>query len=119
MRREVLADWRDFASILEETPHNVAYALGALRSDLPDSVVVVSKLNLKADDPEFVTRTKTNILPHKGVPGLILLDIDLKGMPPEVKERLPEQRVPRRHLPMLDMLDILAFLDFALESSRT
>src|SRR3981081_1520842 len=41
--RVTLPDWRDFKSLLEGTPRNAAWALGALRPDLPDSAPLVRK----------------------------------------------------------------------------
>jgi hypothetical protein len=51
MRRMALSDWRDFAALIEETPNNVAYALGAIRADLAASVRRVAKADPQSGQP--------------------------------------------------------------------
>jgi hypothetical protein len=41
MERLCLEDWRDFAGIIEDTPTNVAYVLGCLNPNQPNSVHLV------------------------------------------------------------------------------
>src|SRR5580658_185728 len=47
MERIRLDDWRDFGALIEKTPRNTAWALGALRDGLPDATRLVLK-----DDPQ-------------------------------------------------------------------
>lgn len=41
--RTILPDWRDFAALIELTPRDTAYALGAIKPGLPD--LLASSLN--------------------------------------------------------------------------
>jgi Protein of unknown function (DUF3631) len=84
MMRLHLPDWRDFKGILEETPRNTAYALGALRPGLPDSVPLVRKRDPQSAQPRFATRTAGAIL-YRAEPSFVLCDFDTKGMPPAVE----------------------------------
>ena len=43
MSRLPLADWRDFAKVLESTTSNVAYGIGTMREGLPNSATIVLK----------------------------------------------------------------------------
>jgi hypothetical protein len=87
MTRLHLPDWRDFKEILEATPRNTAYALGALRPGLPDSVPLVRKRNAPSAQSGVATRTAAEIL-YKAEPSFVLCDFDTKGMPPDVGSRL-------------------------------
>lgn len=87
MRRMALPDWRDFAALIEETPKNVAYALGAIRADLAASVRLVAKADPQSGQPGFATRTAGTIQ-YRKQPGLVLLDFDTKGMPEILRARL-------------------------------
>jgi len=90
MIRERLDDWRAFAALIEATPRNVAYALGAMRPDLPETIHHVTKKDPQSGHPGFATRTKGTLLyPPRG-PALVLCDFDTKGMPAEVRSRLRE-----------------------------
>ena len=90
MTRLHLPDWRDFKEMLEATPRNTAYALGALRPGLPDSVQLVRKRDPQSAQPGVATRTADAILYREKCPGFALLDFDTKGMPPGVKTRLQD-----------------------------
>jgi hypothetical protein len=61
MERLCLADWRDFAGLIEQTPRNVAYALGRLRDDLPASVRLVVKDELTPGATDAAARPAENI----------------------------------------------------------
>jgi hypothetical protein len=87
MHRTSLPDWRDFAAVIEETPNNVAYALGTMRADLPASIHLVAKVEPQSEKPGFATRTRGTIQ-YRDEPGLVLLDFDTKGIPEDVRARL-------------------------------
>jgi putative DNA primase/helicase len=89
MTRLRLSDWRALAGLIEETPRNTAYALGALRPGLPDSVQLVRKRDPQGAQPGVATRTAGVIL-YKSEPSFVLCDFDTKGMPPDVEFRLQE-----------------------------
>jgi hypothetical protein len=89
MIRERLDDWRAFAALIEATPRNVAFALGAMRRDLPETIRLVTKKDPQSGHPGFATRTKGTLLYPRG-PALVLCDFDTKGMPAEVRSRLRE-----------------------------
>jgi hypothetical protein len=86
MTRTILPDWRAFAEMIEKTPRNTAYVLGALRPDLPDSVLLVRKRDPQSAQPGFATRTAGEIL-YKAVPSFVLCDFDAKGMPEDIRSR--------------------------------
>jgi hypothetical protein len=79
MTRLHLPDWRDFKEMLEATPRNTAYALGALRPGLPDSVQLVRKRDPQSAQPGVATRTADAILYREKCPGFALLDFDTKA----------------------------------------
>ncbi len=81
-----------FATMIGNLKSNEAVALGALRSELPDKVEIMtakrlSELNGSAP-PDAISRTAGHIgyAPH--TPALALLDYDTKAMPPAVADRL-------------------------------
>lgn len=88
MFRVPVTNLHDIGSMFEETPDNVAYLLGSLASEFGDNIPVVADKNPLSKEPGFATRSKTNITYRAGVPGLVLIDYDDKGMPPDVKARL-------------------------------
>src|SRR5690349_1262163 len=55
-----LEDWRDFALLIEQTPRNSAWALGALDARFPDVAQLVPKGDAQANKPGFVARTAEN-----------------------------------------------------------
>ncbi len=90
LRRVRLADWRDLAQLIEDTPYNSAWALGVLRDGFPDETQLVLKDDPRAGKPGFVARTAENFVYREGRPALVLLDFDTKGMPAAVKARITE-----------------------------
>jgi hypothetical protein len=90
MERVRLNDWRAFAPLIEATPRNAAWALGALRDDLPDAMRLVRKDDPQAGKPGFVARTSDNFIYRPNRPAFVLLDFDVKGMPDAVKRRIKE-----------------------------
>ncbi|WP_424361413.1 primase-helicase family protein [Methylocystis parvus] len=88
MERLRLPDWREFAKLLDQTPRNVAYSLGRLHDDIADSVRIVLLGEETAELSKGAPRSAKTISYRPGLPGLVLLDFDTKGMPAAVKDRL-------------------------------
>lgn len=84
----------EFADVIRELDPHQAIALGALRSDLPDHVAVVTQDRLarlnSADTASTIARTSTYIAYRPGQPAFALIDVDTKGMPADVKARVRE-----------------------------
>src|SRR5262249_9330500 len=79
------------ADLINNFARNQAYALGRLKDEVPDGAKVVVADELKDEgDPSVIARTKKYLVFKEGEPGLVLLDIDVKGMPDTVKERIEE-----------------------------
>ena len=82
----------DFAEFIESLEQNEAIALGALDRNLSETVHVVTKAMLEklngANPPDQIARTAGFIYYQAGRPALVLIDIDAKGMPASVKERI-------------------------------
>jgi putative DNA primase/helicase len=79
--------------LLQSLPSCDALALGALRDELPDTVNIVTKdelqrLNGQAPPLSVIARTSDSISYRPNQPGLLLVDYDQKGMPPEVRQRV-------------------------------
>lgn len=89
-RRAPIADVRELAAVIERLECNEAIALGALRTDLPDQVRVVTKdkLNGAAGAAGLIARTSDFICYQQRQSAFALLDLDLKGMPSVVADRL-------------------------------
>ena len=90
MQRVRLGDWRDFAPLIEATPYNTAWALGALLDCFPDETRLVLKDDLQAGKPGFVARTAENFIYRPNCRAFVLLDYDVKGMPGAAKARIKE-----------------------------
>jgi hypothetical protein len=88
MERVRLEDWRSFGPLIEATPPNVAYALGALRDPLPDAVGLALKDDPQAVQPGVVARTQLNFVYRPGAPAFVRIDFDTKGMPDDVGVRI-------------------------------
>jgi hypothetical protein len=82
-RRIQISNLQALASLIERMRSDQAIALGALRTDLPNKVQVVTKGQLNGQ-PGVIARTGADIMFRNEKPALALLDFDLKGMPPEV-----------------------------------
>jgi hypothetical protein len=64
-----------------------ALTLGRLRPGLPDTIRILTKRRINDNNAaDAVARTADNFMYEAGRPGLVLLDFDTKGMPPEVDE---------------------------------
>jgi len=91
-KRLRLAGFADFARHIGNLKSNEAIALGALRSDLSDQVQVVTDKKLSKMDGHapstMIARTAGHISYHPEKSAAMLLDYDVKGMPPNVKSRV-------------------------------
>ena len=85
-RRARFNSLHEFADALTHCPSNEAFGLGRLRSDLKDEVAVVTQGRLKSGGSD-IARTRKFIDYWPG-PGVVPIDHDSKGMPPDVRERL-------------------------------
>jgi hypothetical protein len=85
-------DLGGFADLIQSLEPHEAVALGASRSDLPEHVRVTTQDRLAtlngAVPPDLIARTSSHIRYEAGRPALALIDIDTKGMPPEVRVRI-------------------------------
>ena len=94
-KRVRLGGIHEFAILIRGLDPNQAIALGALRSDLPDAVDVTTQIKLSALNGSapagLIARTAEHIAYRPGEPALALIDIDTKGMPTAVVERIREQ----------------------------
>jgi hypothetical protein len=82
-QRMSIATIGELATVIGEIRPHEAIALGALRTDLPVKVHVVTKRRLNGQ-PNTIARTATAIMFRKDKPALALIDYDAKDMPPEV-----------------------------------
>ena len=91
-RRAVYPDLRSFAADISGLDSADAIALGALRTDLPDSVRVTTKFQLDGLNgsaaPDLIARTSEFIRYRPGVAALAMIDIDTKGLPPHVQDSI-------------------------------
>ena len=80
-----------FGQLIARLEHNQAIALGQLRHDLPDAVRIVTKAQIPPNHPpDVVARSQEHICYETNVPALVLIDVDVKGMPPAVRQRVDE-----------------------------
>jgi hypothetical protein len=77
------------AAIVTELTSAQAIALGALRSDLPDEVGIVTKDKLNGA-AGVIARTDDAITYRDGRPAFVLLDYDTKAMPADVADRIAD-----------------------------
>jgi hypothetical protein len=80
-KRVVCATLHEFAAgISEYCSHEAIATLGALRSDLPDEVQIITKSRLEKLNSSaannVIARTNDHILYRAGQPALALIDID-------------------------------------------
>ncbi|MGC2415718.1 MAG: hypothetical protein WA459_23845 [Stellaceae bacterium] len=82
----------EFADFISDLRPNEAIALGALLTGLPDTVQVVTKPRLpkvrSAGKRNVIARIREFLDFRPGHPALALIDIDVKTMPPEVRDRI-------------------------------
>lgn len=89
--RVKIGSMQELADRINNFAPNQAYALGRLKDGVPDGATVVVADELKDEgDPSVIARTKKYLVFKEGEPGLVLLDIDVKGMPDTVKRRIEE-----------------------------
>ncbi len=87
--RERLAGLDAFAKCIGNLAPNEAVALGVLRPDLPDSVEITTKGKMNGTArPDLIARTGQHIVYQPEKLALALIDVDIKGMPTAVRERI-------------------------------
>src|SRR5215467_12329959 len=74
---------RDLANHIAACGPDTALALGAMKPGLPTPATIVTKQSLP-QHPGAITRTRGSIDYQPGKPAWVLIDVDAKGMPPEV-----------------------------------
>lgn len=84
-----LVDVDELARTIESFDSQNALALGALRSDLPDQVQIVTKRKVNGD-AGVIARTAENLIYAPDTPALTFFDYDTKGMPKDVAARVRE-----------------------------
>ena len=90
-RRERLGSLPEFGNLIQNLKQNEAFALGALRDDLPQKVEITTKQKLNAHaGPGVIARTSEYIQYRPDRPAPALIDIDTKGMPDEVKKKIAD-----------------------------
>jgi hypothetical protein len=82
-KRAIANTARAFGEIVGTCTNRQALALGYLRDDVPDNVLLVTKAELERH-PNAIARTRDFILYRKNVRAWVLIDVDTKGMPPEI-----------------------------------
>ena len=88
-KRAIANTARELAEIVGTCTSRQALALGYLRDDIPDNVLLVTKAELERH-PNAIARTRDFIFYRKGVPAWVLIDFDTKGMPPEIAALIRE-----------------------------
>jgi hypothetical protein len=89
--RAAYASMEEFAEEISCLRPHEAIALGSLRGDLPDEVKVVTKRKLEelnGTANNLIARTSDHILYRIGQPALALIDVDTKGMPDAVRDKI-------------------------------
>ena len=87
--RTPIAGIVELGALISGLHSDQAIALGALRSDLPDQVSVITKRELNGHTAtDVIARTADSIQFRPGQPGFALFDYDTKGMPADVEARL-------------------------------
>ena len=77
----------EFAADIAAMPSNDAIALGMLREDLPGEVTITTKAKLNGST-NAIARTADHLIYRTGQPALALVDIDVKGMPAAVRDKI-------------------------------
>jgi hypothetical protein len=79
-----------FAQLIGHMAPEEAITLGVLKPDLPDDVQITAKRNLNAgaSTANLIARSTDFITYRPGEPALALIDIDTKGMPPHIRQRV-------------------------------
>jgi putative DNA primase/helicase len=82
---------QQFGNLIGSLDERSAVALGALQPDLADEVIVVTKNKLhqmNGTAVNFICRTADHITYRNGQPALALVDVDIKGMPAEIRAKI-------------------------------
>jgi hypothetical protein len=83
---------QEFAAHISTLESHQAIALGSLQRDLPDKVEITTKSQLRklngTPTPHLITRTSNYISYSPSHTALALIDIDIKGMPDQAKNRI-------------------------------
>lgn len=87
--RTAFGSLAEFADCIACLAPNEAIALGVLRHDLPDQVRITTKAGLNGHAAaDLIARTGEHIVYRPDQPALVLIDIDTKGIPTLVKDRI-------------------------------
>ena len=85
---------RGFADLIHSLEPSEAVALGTLRPGLPDAVSITTQDKLAQANGsaphDLIARNGTHIVYRPDMPALALIDIDTKGMPDAVRDRIRE-----------------------------
>jgi hypothetical protein len=90
-QRTRLSSMQAFADHIASRTSDQAIGLGRLREDLPDTVEITTKSRLndaQQGTSKLISRTREYIDYLPGAPALLLVDVDTKGMPDEVRARI-------------------------------
>jgi hypothetical protein len=91
-QRTRLASMQALADHIAGLGSDQAIALGRLRADLPDTVEITTKPRLNGSTAHrVIARTREYIDYAAGEPAVMLVDVDTKGMPAEVRDRVKAQ----------------------------
>jgi hypothetical protein len=86
-----LAHLGDLAKVIGTMQSNEAISLGTLRADLPDNVEIVTKGQLNGTPRrDVIARSGDYITYRPEQAGVVLFDLDTKGMPESVKQKMTE-----------------------------
>jgi hypothetical protein len=89
VRRVRLNGIEKLGQLIEKLESNQAIALGAMRAEFGDEILIATKSELAANPrPNTIARTGENIRYVEGKPAFVLHDYDTKGMLPAVAARI-------------------------------
>jgi hypothetical protein len=87
-RRARVGGVDDLAKLISSLRKEQAIALGTIRLDQPDDVAITTKGELNGEHVGLIARTGSDIIYRKDVPTFVLFDLDTKGMPEDVAQRI-------------------------------
>jgi hypothetical protein len=91
-RRVYFDRLKDFAAFIDGMRSNEAIALGVLDGALPDQVEITTKSRLERLNgiaaPNLIARSSDHVAYQPSCAALALIDIDSKGMPTSVRDRI-------------------------------
>ena len=85
--RATVNDVEGFVDIIKDLNSYQAIALGAMKKGLPERVDVATKDRLNGN-AGVIARDQEHISYRKGKPAFVLIDVDRKGMPQEMRKRI-------------------------------